>query len=120
MLTYCILRKKDNKDDLKILETGFSLSAFIFGPIWGVFKRLWLFSLIGFSLFFFSKLIYKETNLFYIFYLFSSISSFFWGFFARDLLILKLIENNFYPVKHINATSKESAIIQFLSEERNE
>ena len=46
----------------------------------------------------------------------SLISSFFWGFYARDLQIQYLIENNFKPIKLINAKSKEGAIVQFLSE----
>jgi len=120
MLTYCILRKKNKQNDLKIVKTGFSLPAFFFGPIWGLFKKLWLFSLIGFSFLFFFKLAFEETDIFYVFYLFSTASSFFCGFFARDLLILQLIKNNFYPVKHVSANSKEGAIIQYLSEERSE
>ena len=61
-----------------------------------------------------------EANNNYLFLIFSSGSSFFWGFFARDLYIQKLIHNNFSPIKHINAKTKENALIKYLSEEKDE
>ena len=54
-----------------------------------------------------------------IFFVLSSIaSSFFWGKFARDLYIQKLITNKFKPLKHVVANSREDAIIKFLTESR--
>ncbi len=120
MFTYCILRNNNDKNDYEIVETGFSFLAFIFGPAWGLFKKLWIFSLVGFFILFISKFVLVEANNNYLFFIFSSGSSFFWGFFARDLYIQKLINNNFSPIKHINAKSKENALIKYLSEENDE
>ena len=120
MFTYCVLRNNNDKNDYEIVETGFSFLAFIFGPAWGLFKKLWIFSSIGFLILFVSKFMLFGANNNHLFLTFSSASSFFWGFFARDLYIQNLIHNNFSPIKHINAKTKENALIKYLSEEKDE
>ncbi len=116
MLIYCIL-KKDSDTDLIVAETGFSILAFALGPIWAFFKQLWLYSAIGALFFICCSIILKTYNLSEFVFIFSLASSFFWGKFARDLYIQNLISKKFKPLKHINANSKESAIIQYLTEE---
>ena len=44
MFTYCVLRNNNDKNDYEIVETGFSFLAFVFGPAWGLFKKLWFFT----------------------------------------------------------------------------
>ncbi len=119
MLTYCILQNKINKD-LIVTETGFSIFAFFLGPIWGLFKKLWLYSSIGVIFLIMSNSILETYNISNLFIFFSFISSFFWGKFARELYIQNLISKNFRPIKHVNANSRETAFIQYLTEEKNE
>ena len=56
MFTYCILRNNNDKNDYEIVETGFSFLAFIFGPAWGLFKKLWIFSSVDFLFFLYLNL----------------------------------------------------------------
>ena len=116
MLTYCIL-KKNNTNDIEITETGFSVLAFIFGPLWGFFKKLWLFSFIGIIFLFGFKFLFQTVGSNYLILIVSICSSIFWGFFARDLYIQSLILQKFKPIKHIVASSRENALIKHLSEE---
>ncbi len=115
MLTYCIL-KKDSDEDLVVVKTGFSFLAFVLGPIWALFKQLWLYSAVGILIIIYCSVILKIYNLSDFFFLFSFLSSLFWGKFARDLYIQNLISKKFKPLRHINANSKESAIIEYLTE----
>ena len=115
MLTYCIL-KKNSSDEVEIVETGFSFFAFLLGPIWGIYKALWFYSFLGILFLLLFKIILTDNNLYILFSFISLTSSLFWGFFARDLYIQCLIKNKFHPIKLINASSKESAIIKYLSE----
>ncbi len=116
MLTYCILKNVDSEDKLEITETGFCLLAFIFGPIWGISKSLWLYSLAGIVILVSINLIFTNPDIYVLLYISSISSSFFWGVFGRDLYIQKLINNKFYPVTHLNASSKEKAMVKFLSD----
>ena len=116
MLTFCILKKDNSKEGLQVVETGFSLVAFIFGPAWGIFKKLWLYSFIGIIFLLAFKSVLEIINLSNLFFIVSIVSSFFWGFFARDLHIQFLISKKFKPIKLINANSRENAIVKFLSE----
>ena len=43
MITYCILKNSLDKD-LIVVKTGFSILAFFLGPIWGLFRKLWVYS----------------------------------------------------------------------------
>ena len=117
MITYCILKNSLEKD-LIVVETGFSVLAFILGPIWGLFRKLWVFSAIGIAFLSYCNFILSVYDLKYFFVLSLVASSFFWGKFARDLYIQKLIAGKFKPLKHVVANSKEDAIIQFLTESR--
>ena len=119
MLTFCILKNNFDRN-LVVAKTGFSIFAFFLGPIWGVFRKLWLYSFIGIFYLVISSYVLKWFNASYLFIVFSLVSNLFWGKFARDLYIQNLISNNFTPIKHINAESKETAFIKFLSEENNE
>ena len=117
MITYCILKNSLDKD-LIVVKTGFSILAFFLGPIWGLFRKLWVHSAIGIAFLSYCNFILSVYDLKY-FFVFSSIaSSLFWGKFANDLYIQKLIKRKFKPIKHVVATSKEDAIIQFLTESR--
>ena len=119
MITYCILKNSLDKDkDLIVVKTGFSILAFFFGPIWGLFRKLWLYSIIGIAFLSYCNFILSVYDLKFFFVLFSIASSLFWGKFANDLYIQKLIKRKFKPIKHVVATSKEDAIIQFLTESR--
>ena len=115
MITYCILQKSLDKD-LIVTETGFSILAFFLGPIWGLFRKLWLYSAIGIAFLIYCNFILSIYDLKYFFVLSSIASSLFWGKFARDLYIQRLINRKFKPLKHVVANSKEEAIIQFLTE----
>ena len=117
MITYCILKKNLDKD-LIVVKTGFSILAFLLGPIWGLFKKLWVYAAIGIAFLSYCNFILAAYDLKYFFVLSSIASSLFWGKFARDLYIQKLIERKFKPLKHVVANSKEDAIIQFLTESR--
>ena len=117
MITYCILKNSLDKD-LIVVKTGFSIFAFFLGPIWGLFRKLWAYSIIGIAFLSYCNFILSVHDLKYFFVLSSIASSFFWGKFARDLYIQKLIKMKFKPLKHIVANSKEDAIIQFLTESR--
>jgi len=117
MITYCILKKNLDKD-LIVVKTGFSILAFLLGPIWGLFKKLWVYSAIGIAFLSYCNFILAAYDLKYFFVLSSIASSLFWGKFARDLYIQKLIKKQFKPLKHVVANSKEDAIIQFLTESR--
>ncbi len=119
MLTYCILKNNLNKN-LIVAETGFSIFAFFLGPIWGAFKKLWLYSFVGVFFLISSNYILEIFKVSYLFIFFSLLSSIFWGKFARDLHIQNLISKNFSPIKHIIAESKETAFIKYLAEEKNE
>ena len=115
MLTYCILKNINPEESLEITETGFCFLAFIFGPIWGLFKSLWLYSFIGVAVLILLNFLFTNLNIYALLYLSSISSSFFWGFFGRDLYIQKLINNNFLPITHLNASSKEKAMVKYLS-----
>ena len=117
MITFCILKKSLEKD-LIVVKTGFSILAFLLGPIWGLFNKLWMYSAIGIAFLSYCNFILMTYDLKYFFVLCSIASSFFWGKFARDLYIQKLIKKKFKPLKHVVANSKEDAIIQFLTESR--
>ena len=119
MLTFCILKNNLHKNII-VTETGFSILAFFLGPVWGGIKKLWLYSLIGVFFLVISSFILEIFNASYLFVFYLLVSCFFWGKFARDLYIQDLISKNFLPIKHINADSKENALIQFLTEEKNE
>ncbi len=54
------------------------------------------------------------SNNFFYFVFFSS--NVFWGIFARDLYIQKLLDNKYYAEKMIVADSKKKALLIFLSE----
>ena len=117
MITYCILKKNLDKD-LIVVKTGFSILAFLLGPIWGLLKKLWVYSAIGIAFLSYCNFILTAYDLKYFFVLSSIASSLFWGKFARDLYIQKLIKKKFKPLSHVVANSKENAIIQFLTESR--
>ena len=117
MITYCILKNSLDKD-LIVVKTGFSFLAFFLGPIWGLFRKLWVYSAIGIAFLSYCNFILSVYDLNYLFILSLVTSSLFWGKFARDLYIQKLIKMKFKPLKHIVANSKEDAIIQFLTESR--
>ena len=117
MITYCILKNSLDKD-LIVVRTGFSFLAFFLGPIWGLFRKLWVYSAIGIAFLCYCNFILSVHDLKYFFVLSSIASSFFWGKFARDLYIQKLITNKFKPLKHVVANSREDAIIKFLTESR--
>jgi len=72
--------------------------------------------LISFLLLLISKSLSIEliNNSFFYFVFFSS--NIFWGVFARDLHIQKLIDKNYNPEKLIPANSKKNALLIFLSE----
>ena len=117
MITYCILKNSLDKD-LIVVKTGFSIFAFFLGPIWGLFRKLWVYSIIGIAFLTYCNFILSAYDLKYFFVLSSIASSLFWGKFARDLYIQKLITSKFKPVKHVVANSKEDAIIKFLTESK--
>ena len=117
MITYCILKNSLDKN-LIVVKTGFSIIAFILGPIWGLFRKLWMYSAIGIAFLSYCNFILSVYDLKYFFVLSSVASSLFWGKFARDLYIQNLITRKFKPLKHVVANSKEDAIIQFLNESR--
>ena len=117
MITYCIL-KKSLDEDLIVVKTGFSILAFLLGPIWGLFNKLWLYSAIGVAFLSYCNFILRVYDQDYFFILSSIASSLFWGKFARDLYIQELIKRKFKPLKHVVANSKEDAIIKFLTESR--
>ena len=117
MITYCIL-KKSLDEDLIVVKTGFSILAFLLGPIWGLFNKLWLYSAIGIAFLSYCNFILRVYDQDYFFILSSIASSLFWGKFARDLYIQKLIKKKFKPLSHVVANSKEDAIIKFLTESR--
>ena len=116
MKTYCILKKKDDVNIIAV-QTGFSILAFIIGPFWAFFRNLWLYSAMGFIFLLGFRIILQTFALYNIFFIVAIISSFFWGVFARDLLIQNLINRKFEPISQVVASSKESAIIKYLSEE---
>ena len=117
MITYCILKNNSNKD-LIVVKTGFSIFAFFLGPIWGLFRKLWVYSALGVAFLSYCNFILSVSDLKYSFVIASIASSLFWGKFARDLYIQRLIKRKFKPLKHIVANSKEDAIIKFLTESR--
>jgi len=117
MITFCILKNSLSKD-LIVVKTGFSILAFFLGPIWGLFRKLWMYSAIGMAFLIYCNFILSVYDLKYFFILSSIASSLFWGKFARDLYIQNLIKRKFKPLKHVVANSKEDAIIQFLTESR--
>jgi len=116
MKTYCIFKKYSKNSQLEVTETGFSFLALFFGPFWAISQKLWSFSLIGFLLLLISKFLSIEmiSNNFFYFVFFSS--NVFWGIFARDLYIQKLLDNKYYAEKMIVADSKKKALLIFLSE----
>ena len=117
MITYCILKNNLDKD-LIVVKTGFSILAFFLGPIWGLFRKLWVYSAIGIAFLSYCNFILSVYDLKYFFAISTIASSLFWGKFARDLYIQNLIKRKFKPLKHVVATSKEDAIIQFLTESK--
>tara|TARA_B100000963_G_scaffold102450_1_gene88684 strand:- start:156 stop:509 length:354 start_codon:yes stop_codon:yes gene_type:complete len=117
VITYCILKNSLDKDFI-VVKTGFSILAFFFGPIWGLFRKLWIYSAIGIAFLSYCNFILSVYDLKYSFVIASIASSLFWGKFARDLYIQQLIKRKFKPLKHVVANSKEDAIIQFLTESR--
>ena len=76
MITYCILKNSLEKD-LIVVETGFSVLAFILGPIWGLFRKLWVFSAIGIAFLSYCNFILSVYDLKYFFVLSLVASSFF-------------------------------------------
>ena len=117
MITYCILKNSLDKD-LIVVKTGFSILAFFLGPIWGLLRKLWVYSALGIAFLSYCNFILSVYDLKYSFVIASIASSLFWGKFARDLYIQQLIKRKFKPLKHVVANSKEDAIIQFLTESR--
>ena len=117
MITYCILKNSLDKD-LIVVKTGFSIFAFFLGPIWGLLRKLWVYSALGIAFLSYCNFILSVYDLKYSFVIASIASSLFWGKFARDLYIQQLIKRKFKPLKHVVANSREDAIIKFLTESR--
>ena len=116
MITYCILKKSLDKD-LVAVETGFSILAFLLGPIWGLFRKLWLYSAIGIAFLSYCNFILSVYDLKYFFFIFNCLKLIL-GKICKRFIHSKLIKRKFKPLKHIVANSKEDAIIQFLTESR--
>ena len=113
MNDYIIL--KNDKDTFEVLETGFSYSAFIYGPLWAAFNLLWIPLFFGlFSTISLITILYY-LNIGQFYFLVILLSNFCWGFLGRDLLIQKFLSNKFYPKEIIGAGSKVKALIKYLS-----
>ena len=69
MITYCILKNSLDKD-LIVVKTGFSILAFFLGPIWGLFRKLWVYSAIGIAFLSYCNFILSVYDLkYFLFYL---------------------------------------------------
>ena len=117
MFNYCVLKKNNSKSCLEISRTGFSVLAFVLGPLWALMNKMWTYSALGIIFIISFKLILLKIDQNSFFPIVTIVSNFFWGFFGRDLYIQNLINKNFCPLTHIAASSKENAIIKFLSKE---
>ena len=113
MQTFFIFTKK--KHPTKVLDNGFSKAPFILGLFWALNKRLWVPAMINFSLILILSISPSSFTIGSIL-----ISNIFWGFFGKDLLIQKYLENNYSPRNMINATSKEKALLIYQAKSKNE
>tara|TARA_Y100000589_G_scaffold302412_1_gene313975 strand:+ start:641 stop:991 length:351 start_codon:yes stop_codon:yes gene_type:complete len=112
--TFCILKSKKSPVNIEIIPIGFSWLAFFFGPLWALTYKLWKDFLIWFVLLLFVFLLSKYFLATPFFFLI--LSSFFWGFFAKDILIQNLIKKKFQPVRIVTASNEKNALLTFLSE----
>ena len=112
MKTYFIFQNNLKRPDLKALDNGFSFFALIFGPIWGLIKGLWFFSLINLSFMLFIKIFYDDFLVQLIFF-----SNLFWGFLGKDLCIQNLIDSNYTAQKVISASSHKKALLTYFSDQ---
>ena len=114
MIDYLILKNKE--EDFKVLETGFSYFALLYGPLWAAFNLLWIPCLLGIFIIILLTFIFKSLGFEYLYFFIGLLTNLFWGAFGRDLLLQKHINKNYYPVKIIGASSRKKALIKYLSE----
>ena len=77
MITYCIL-KNSSDNDLVVVKTGFSILAFFLGPIWGLFRKLWVYSAIGIAFLSYCNFILAAYDLKYFFVFLCLVSQLFY------------------------------------------
>ena len=112
MKTYFIFQNNFKKKDLRALDNGFSFFALIFGPIWGLIKGLWFFSVINLCFMIFLKVFYDNFLVQLIFF-----SNIFWGVLGKDLYIQNLIDSNYTAQKVISASSDKKALLTYFSDQ---
>ena len=113
MRTFFIFTKKEHPT--KAIDNGFSKISFAFGLFWGLNKGLWLPVSINFLLLLI--LSFYSSDFLTGFILFSNI---YWGFFGKDLLIQKYLEQNYSPENIVSANSKEKALLIHQTKNKNE
>ena len=118
MKTFSIYSKNSSPNDLIILKDGFCVEAFIFGPLWALYKKLWIIGLISI---FILTVSYNINNI-YSGLLSSFIEEmvvFVYGFLAYDILDYKLNKTGYKLQDIIMADSCQEAELIHLRKINN-
>ena len=113
MRTFFIFTKKEHPT--KAIDNNFCKISFIFGLFWGLNKGLWIPVIVNLALLLILN--FYSADLLTGFILLSNI---FWGFFGKDLLILKYLKKNYSPQNMVNASSEEKALLIYQTKNKNE
>lgn len=113
MQLFSIYTSKNNKDDIVALKEGFSIQAFIFGPLWALYKQMWLIGSINIIIYIILIML-KSYIPEFLSDLLNNILFLSYGFFASDLLSYRLSNNNYDLQDVVIANNKEQAELTFL------
>ena len=113
MESFFILKNISKPKKIIAEKNGFNKYPFFLGPFWGLFKGLWLEGFIWLILINFAIYLAPDLSL-----LFILTSSFFWGFFGKDIYIQKLINSKYVAEDLILADSPRTAILIFLTKNK--
>jgi hypothetical protein len=113
MKAFTIYTSTKDKNDIIVLREGFCIEAFIFGPLWALYKKMWL---IGIATIALHGILYNLTGYIPSFMIdfIGNLVLLLYGFFAVDLMSYKLCKNSYNLEDIIIANSQEEAEINFL------
>lgn len=118
MKIFNIYARSSNKQDIIAIKDGFCLEAFIFGPIWAFYKKMWIIGLVPLALritFFFET----EFMLGYFAEFLDNLILLMYGFLAYDFLDYKLCRTGYKLEDVIIANNQEEAELTYLRKNYN-
>ena len=117
MQVFSIYASKNNKENVIVLKEGFSIEAFILGPIWAFYKQMWLIGSISIIIYIVSNSMKNYIPEFFT-DVFNNIVLLLYGFFASDLISYKLNNNGYQLEDIVIAKNQDEAELAFLNKNK--